>query len=79
MICNFEFLLLIAIMGDSPRDLMNADDEFISYGNVIGDGPILFVHLYIQSFQIRLPDHIVHLIKVNLMFSDFAKQQNRKL
>lgn len=47
-------------MGDSPRDLMNADDEFISYGNVIGDGPILFVHLYIQSFQIRLPDHIVH-------------------
>lgn len=46
MICNFEFLLLIAIMGDSPRDLMNADDEFISYGNVIGDGPILFVHMY---------------------------------
>lgn len=46
MICNFEFLLLIAIMGDSPRDLMNADDEFISYGNVIGDGSILFVHLY---------------------------------
>lgn len=46
MICNFEFLLLIAIMGDSPRDLMNADDEFISYGNVIGDGSILFVYLY---------------------------------
>lgn len=46
MICNFEFLLLITIMGASPRDLMNADDEFISYGNVIGDGPILFVHLY---------------------------------
>lgn len=33
-------------MGASPRDLMNADDEFISYGNVIGDGSILFAHLY---------------------------------
>lgn len=47
MICNFEFLFLIMIMRVFLRDFMNVDDEFILYGNVIGDGLILFVYLYI--------------------------------